>query len=400
MFFFSLIFSVGYLLWLWKISASPNGAARTARASCVAVGLGLIILSVAFVCQAFVTLVISTFCYLAGVSSRSVFRAAVAAGVVVYCGFLVATIPARQRLERLREAYPVTSLASRLAYERDGRSVAGAMLDVTPVALPKELESALSDQERQDRADSLEYRNNQLRYLHTSTADSFVYAAGFGPTRMAAIHPARIALPEPEPAIPQPGSQQPRQPYPADHDWSPSPEPTIFDLRQMNRRSRADFAAAERWGYVKSRDHTIGFASHGFRVTPKLDRQNRHAADWQTVRIELVSLLRQAEPRVYVSKNLPAMDELRNAPTRAADEFELTAVEKLRTEEDVVTRSTTNVIYMLGAIRASDACRQCHHVRRGDLLGAFSYELHRLRPLPDPQPRPTGVPLTDARTFR
>lgn len=36
---------------------------------------------------------------------------------------------------------------------------------------------------------------------------------------------------------------------------------------------------------------------------------------------------------------------------------------------------------MLGAVRASNDCRQCHQVPRGTLLGAFSYELRRDPPL-------------------
>jgi hypothetical protein len=42
-----------------------------------------------------------------------------------------------------------------------------------------------------------------------------------------------------------------------------------------------------------------------------------------------------------------------------------------------VLEATTNRILMVGAIRAAKQCTSCHAVERGDLLGAFSYELLR-----------------------
>jgi hypothetical protein len=47
----------------------------------------------------------------------------------------------------------------------------------------------------------------------------------------------------------------------------------------------------------------------------------------------------------------------------------------------VVTEATTNHIRILGALRASQQCLECHQVRRGDLLGAFSYDIQRDPPL-------------------
>ena len=42
---------------------------------------------------------------------------------------------------------------------------------------------------------------------------------------------------------------------------------------------------------------------------------------------------------------------------------------------------------MLGSLRATKECLQCHRVEHGALLGAFSYELLR-----DPQIDPSDVP--------
>ena len=38
-------------------------------------------------------------------------------------------------------------------------------------------------------------------------------------------------------------------------------------------------------------------------------------------------------------------------------------------------------ILMMGALRASKQCLQCHDVQRGELLGTFSYEMLRDPPL-------------------
>jgi hypothetical protein len=93
-----------------------------------------------------------------------------------------------------------------------------------------------------------------------------------------------------------------------------------------------------------------------------------------------------AEAPVYVSKHLPQMNELRDAPTRPLVEFEATALTQLQAGEDLVTRATPNRIEMLGSLRAMQQCLDCHQVQRGELLGAFSYELirnPRLQTIPD-----------------
>ena len=45
--------------------------------------------------------------------------------------------------------------------------------------------------------------------------------------------------------------------------------------------------------------------------------------------------------------------------------------------DDLALEVHTHRIRMLGALRASKQCVQCHQVPRGELLGAFSYELVR-----------------------
>jgi len=78
---------------------------------------------------------------------------------------------------------------------------------------------------------------------------------------------------------------------------------------------------------------------------------------------------------------------LSSVKTREASAFEAAALEKLVDGEDLDTASTPNRIEMLGALRATKQCTQCHQVPSGTLLGAFSYELRRDPPLKVPAPK-------------
>jgi len=86
-----------------------------------------------------------------------------------------------------------------------------------------------------------------------------------------------------------------------------------------------------------------------------------------------VSLLKSAEPGVYVSENLPRMDRLSEARRRPLDGFETIALRELRNGESLVVRSQGERVKMMGALRAAKQCAVCHEVPRGTLLGAFSY---------------------------
>ena len=81
------------------------------------------------------------------------------------------------------------------------------------------------------------------------------------------------------------------------------------------------------------------------------------------------------------------MEDLRDAKVRPLNDFETPSLKKLIDGEDVVVSASLNRIQMLGSLRATKECQQCHSVERGALLGAFSYELLR-----DPQIDPSEVP--------
>jgi hypothetical protein len=161
-------------------------------------------------------------------------------------------------------------------------------------------------------------------------------------------------------------------------------------LATFHDNGRFDFLDPAGFGHVKDREHVAGFVSHQFRQMPDLRQQRGPTAPeteteterWALRRLELVSLLKHDRPAVYVSDHLPRMDDLKKSRTRPLSEFEARALQAVRAGEDLVAEATTRRIEMMGSLRATKQCLDCHHAHRGDLLGAFSYELQR-----DPGPR-------------
>jgi hypothetical protein len=116
---------------------------------------------------------------------------------------------------------------------------------------------------------------------------------------------------------------------------------------------------------------------HHFHAVPRLKELPGQTQRWRIQSLELVRLLKHDEPVTYVSKHLPRMDELRDAPTRPLTSFENNALAALRRGEDLQVESTMDRIHVFGSIRAIKQCLACHEGQRGDLLGAFSYRLIR-----------------------
>ena len=71
------------------------------------------------------------------------------------------------------------------------------------------------------------------------------------------------------------------------------------------------------------------------------------------------------------------MNELSEVQTRDLAGFEAASLPLLELEKNIVIEEAPSRIQMLGALRASDSCRECHHVSQGSLLGAFTYVLVR-----------------------
>ena len=92
-------------------------------------------------------------------------------------------------------------------------------------------------------------------------------------------------------------------------------------------------------------------------------------------RVELVGLLTDDKPSVYVFDEMPTMRLARQAKRRPLDEFERLGLEALRRGEELVWTQEAPT-RMLGAIRAWQSCVECHTNKVGDLLGAFTYYLN------------------------
>ncbi len=195
--------------------------------------------------------------------------------------------------------------------------------------------------------------------------------------------PERIALPPAPPSAPtyQPDAQV-NEPL-ADRLPDGATAPTGDNLHSLHQSAWGDFLEPDRLGYAKNRDHVVGFEPHRFTHVPRIS-DAQEEAEWLVTRLELIGLLSHATPVAYVSRDLPKMDELKRAATRPLNAFEEAALVRLRRNEDVVINEQANRIRMVGSLRAGKQCLACHSVRRGELLGAFSYELLRRKPINRP----------------
>ncbi|MGL4423603.1 MAG: hypothetical protein ACRCZF_23300, partial [Gemmataceae bacterium] len=123
---------------------------------------------------------------------------------------------------------------------------------------------------------------------------------------------------------------------------------------------------------------------------PRYDEgtQRLHYSDGQSTRVrEQVWVLQKfelmktgAEPRAYVS-DIWSMDHgsmkrnFESMKTRVVNEFEKTAIEQLKKNEEIVLKQTGKEMFLVGAVRAQEACLECHKVAEKALLGAFTYTL-------------------------
>lgn len=295
----------------------------------------------------------------------------------------------KQLVEELRRRFPYESLAPRLAYEaeharRDPKSTTAPKLSE---AVAKQLE----DQEKSGgRVWRWDKRVESLRMLHTDEVEKFVTREGFGRTRAPepSLHyfqlPKSVPLPLATlPALtPEQVGVETALPKTA-VAGAAGHMPSVEQVTALHRGSQLDFLNPDYFGHIKNREQVTGFQPHQFRYPPRLEPpvDKKQPADakegWQLRRLELVSLLKHEQPAVYVSEHLPRMDQLAKAKVRPLTAFEEQGLKALREGEELKTEATTNVIRMLGAVRAAKQCLDCHAVERGQLLGAFTYEMQR-----------------------
>jgi hypothetical protein len=283
------------------------------------------------------------------------------------CGIMV--IESERSYARLRARYPYESLEGRLP-------MPGPNLGDTPVR-PAALQR-LSRLEEEFSLHENGSRELQLRMLHEHAVDLFINSPGFGVARM--FYPTEAGLSAglqrgPVPLQPGPRFTSPWSPGESGRESAGDEAP----IGRMLEESIVDFVNPGGFGYVKDRGHVAGFVPHRFGQLPA------PANRWKVEALELVSLLLNDEPEVYVSDHLPRMDRLHGVPTRPLDRFERFGLHALRQGEDIVTAEGEEGVRMLGAIRCVKQCLTCHGGERGALLGAFSYSLR-----PDGPPSRAG----------
>ena len=341
-----------------------RGFGGAARVSALAMFASLLF-SPFLLLQSFLSLVVVGLCALLRLPRAAIVPTSAAALVFSY--WMLYPAAELNRLAQLRERYPLVSLSQRLSYE-PRRSLLNPHMAVAAASLSPAVEQQL---QRYDSTDEYVRRRVALERLHDRTYREFVIARGFGNFRMGSVSPTVIELPEIKP-IPLPytaSSSSPLGAFRAPHDVPP---PYFDGLGGMHAESQRDFLEPERLGYVRDRNHVAGFISHRFTKVPDVQTAS---STWRVSRLELISLLKHDPPAVYVAEHLPNMDQLRDAPTRPLDGFERDVLPRLRSSEDLVSAESADRIRLIGSLRASNTCLECHSVKRGELLGAFSYEL-------------------------
>ncbi len=274
----------------------------------------------------------------------------------------------RDQLEQLKQEYPSENLVIRLP-QRSLPSEASKTNQQRMKEFELIVDSAANDYDSYKRV-------NALTIIHENSVNGFVKNAGFGIGRMSPNPPSAWQvsgfrfLEKPRPTV-----QQPDYSNPFTHQTIslktllPSWDST--KMLRLHDDGVLDFINPLGFGYVKDREHVAGFQKHGMTKVPAAETQ------WSVAHLELVGLVVHEKPMVYMTANLPQMEEAQNAPKRPLDTFELEGLKALQEGEDLYYRGSEDKARMLGSIRAVEQCLKCHGGTRGDLLGAFSYGLRR-----------------------
>jgi hypothetical protein len=293
----------------------------------------------------------------------------VATAAAYPAAFVVFLTTSERQWEDAREAHSFESISDRLQYEKT--KVQTSNMPGTATAVDS---NRLDSFEQQLNSTPWKgwLRERSLQLVHADSVEQFIQTSGFGVGRMPLPSPRRVELAEPEP-IPLPVKGDGFGEFPSSGDSLPSGagDPETKRALDLHEDSLQGFFDTRSFGYVQDRDHVAGFQPHAFAHRPGVPRR------WLIEKLELVSLLKHEEPAVYLSEHLPRMQELRDAATRPLDSFEKQALSALQNGEDLQVQSSPDRVRMLGSIRAVKQCLKCHSVERGDLLGAFSYDLRR-----------------------
>lgn len=302
--------------------------------------------------------------------------------------------------------YPIVSLEDRLRYEND--RIESAPQSDSDLHASKLVTIVLHDQWNEyyevtevnnlDPSRPLAHsdylsrgrRHMALATLHGEGLKAFANATDFGFDRTPQINlydlhtqkeAGHVKLPQTDYI---PGSYSYHVDLQRDYNRMKKAEKWVFDNLRKDYPKYMHLAFYHQFteddSYVKDFRQAAGFEPHAVRnaVNWRYDLfRPMQDPGWQVQRMELMSLLKFAEPAVYISDALPNMKQLVNGKTRPLDDFESNALQKIRTGEFIVTEPADPNLRMVGAIRAGETCIECHAVKAGELLGAFSYVLKK-----------------------
>lgn len=159
--------------------------------------------------------------------------------------------------------------------------------------------------------------------------------------------------------------------------FTPIPDVTFSSTSAADSQRWSSFAAMHSY-FVQQFVESEGF---GFSRIMRLDEPYFrelvvNGRPYQLQRMELVSINGSGEPFAYVNDFYnPTKERLPTAEHRALTEFELSAVKKIKVGREVVYNGDAEQPVLVGDIRATRSCLECHSVKPGELLGCMTYEL-------------------------
>ena len=221
-------------------------------------------------------------------------------------------------------------------------------------------------------------RERALESIHNGQIEIFVKSQGFGigrflnPTIEQAREPSNQDIPfDGQGVVPY---------YRRWQDHLPFSE-TATSESHLHLLTTIDFVHPATLGLVTEPGIVIGNQSHALHL-PIQETAGKFLGN-QNLRLkslELISLRRFKTPRAYVLGQLPRMDKLSgdDVSTRELNQFEANAIKTLENHtgtegSDIVEKKTAEGMVMVGAVRAFNACLECHNAKRNELLGAFTY---------------------------
>ncbi|MBL8855005.1 MAG: hypothetical protein JNK57_13650 [Planctomycetaceae bacterium] len=254
-----------------------------------------------------------------------------------------------QRLQEMRAEYPMVDVSRRIARLQRPNRVSGDLPQET-IEFQNQLNLYFDENLKLD----LNTPMSQLKLVHDAQFERFVRSPGFGGMRM---NPKIIRY-NPKRMLAREGV-------------SPS-FAHAFAYRDFFDRSTLGLLTEDQKHYVGFKPHSMYNAPESVRLTQQFELE----------KLELIGMLLHETPIVYVTNILPNMETIAAGviPTRELTRFESRSLERLTSGETLVIDANSEVLRMVGALRAIDQCTDCHQVDSGQLLGAFSYE-YRLKSL-------------------